>query len=53
MMGVLFPVGLFVAVFLIWFLFRSGGYKRQLWTRRPEETGISPASGSSIPNRAR
>jgi hypothetical protein len=27
--GVLFPAALFVALILIWFFFRSGGYKRR------------------------
>jgi hypothetical protein len=25
----LFPVGIFIALILIWFFFRNGGYKRQ------------------------
>ena len=28
-MRFLFPVGVFVVIFLIWLFFRSGGYKRQ------------------------
>ena len=28
MIPFLFPLGIFVAVILIWFFFRSGGYKR-------------------------
>ncbi len=55
MMGVLFPVGLFVAVFLIRFLFRSGGYKRQPLDAPPGrdwnftgERFVDPKSGEMI-----
>ena len=29
MIGFFFPIAIFLALVLIWFLFRSGGYKRQ------------------------
>ena len=29
MIGLLFPFGFFLALFLIWFFFRNGGYKRR------------------------
>jgi hypothetical protein len=29
MMPLLFPCGIFLAIFLVWFFFRSHGYKRQ------------------------
>ena len=29
MIGFLFPAGIFVTLVLLWFFFRSGGYKRQ------------------------
>jgi hypothetical protein len=29
MIGLFFPIAIFLALVLIWFLFRSGGYKRQ------------------------
>jgi len=41
MTPVLFPLGIFAAVILIWFFFRSGGYKRHPLDAPPRGTGWS------------
>jgi hypothetical protein len=47
------PVGFGLALLLIWFFFRKGGYKRRPLDAPPGPTGNLPASGSSIRRRAR
>jgi hypothetical protein len=55
MIPFLFPLGFFVAVILIWFFFRSGGYKRQPldappgrdWTLTGERF-LDPQSGEML-----
>ena len=50
-----FPIGIFVALILIWFFFRSGGYKRRPleappgrdWTFTGERF-VDPSSGEMI-----
>ncbi len=37
MIPFLFPLGVFVALFLIWFVFRKGGYKRRPLDAPPGE----------------
>ncbi len=41
MIPVLFPLGIFGAVILIWFFFRSGGYKRHPLDAPPRGPGWS------------
>jgi hypothetical protein len=55
MIGLLFPAGFFVALALIWFFFRSGGYKRQPLDSPPGsdwsftgERFIDPKSGATL-----
>ena len=55
MIGFLFPVGGFVALILIWLVFRSGGYKRQPLDAPPGKdwnfTGerfVDPQSGELV-----
>ncbi len=55
MIALLFPLGGFVALVLIWFVFRSGGYKRRPleqppghdWTRTGERF-VDPGSGELL-----
>ena len=55
MIPFLFPAGFFLALILIWFFFRSGGYKRQPldappgrdWTLTPERFR-DPQSGEML-----
>ncbi len=55
MIGFLFPVAFLVALILIWFFFRSGGYKRSPLDAPPEDdwifTGerfVDPGSGELV-----
>jgi hypothetical protein len=55
MIPFLFPVGVFLALFLIWFFFRSGGYKRRPFDapRGPDfrftgERFLDPPSGEML-----
>jgi hypothetical protein len=53
--GFLFSAGIFVALILIWFLFRSGGYKRRPLDAPPRrdwnftgERFVDPKSGETL-----
>jgi hypothetical protein len=55
MTTLLFPLGFLVAVVLIWFFFRSGGYKREPLNAPPgrdwtltDERFLDPASGETL-----
>ena len=55
MIGCLFPLGVFAAVFLVWFFFRNGGYKRRPLDAPPGQdwrfTGerfLDPSSGEVL-----
>jgi len=55
MIGFLFPVGIFIALVLIWLLFRSGGYKRRPLDDPPGrdwsftgERFLDPSSGEML-----
>jgi hypothetical protein len=55
MIGFLFPAGLFVALIMIWFFFRGGGYKRRPLDAPPgpdwsltDERFLDPQSGEML-----
>ena len=55
MIGFLLPAGIFVALILIWFFFRSGGYKRRPLDAPPGrdwsftgERFVDPKSGEML-----
>jgi hypothetical protein len=55
MIGFLFPVGIFIALILIWFFFRTGGYKRRPLDAPPGrdwkftgERFVDPSSGEML-----
>ena len=56
MIAFLFPLGAFVAIFLIWFFFRKGGYKRRPLDAPPQgadwrftgERFLDPPSGELL-----
>jgi hypothetical protein len=55
MIGFLFPVGIFIALILIWLFFRSGGYKRRPLDDPPGrdwnftgERFLDPSSGEML-----
>jgi hypothetical protein len=55
MIGFLLPVGIFIALLLIWLLFRSGGYKRRPLDDPPArdwnftgERFLDPGSGEML-----
>jgi hypothetical protein len=55
MIPFVFPLGIFVAVILIWFFFRSGGYKRHPLDAPPgrdwtltDERFLDPRSGETL-----
>ena len=55
MMPLLFPVGAFLALFLVWLFFRSGGYKRQALDSPPghefqltDERFVDPRTGETL-----
>jgi hypothetical protein len=55
MIGFLFPVGIFIALLLIWLFFRSGGYKRRPLDDPPGrdwnftgERFLDPSSGEML-----
>lgn len=55
MIGLLFPVGVFAALLLVWLFFRSRGYKRQPLDSPPgsdwsltDESFIDPQSGATL-----
>jgi hypothetical protein len=55
MIGLLFPLGAFLGLFLIWFFFRKGGYKRRPLDAPPGrdwsftgERFLDPASGEML-----
>ncbi len=55
MIGFLFPAGVFVALILLWFFFRSGGYKRRPLDAPPGtdwnftgERFVDPKSGEML-----
>jgi hypothetical protein len=55
MIPFLFPLGCFLALFLVWFFFRKGGYKRRPLDAPPGpdwsftgERFLDPASGETL-----